>query len=38
MDIAKLSPVPAPAWADMVLVPDNLGRPSGIVLSSYNTA
>ena len=40
--IAKLSPVPAPAWAEMVLVPDNPGRPadrpSGIVLSSSNTA
>jgi len=28
MNIAKLSPVPASAWADMVLVPDNPGRPT----------
>ena len=40
--IAKLSPVPAPARAEMVLVPDNPGRPaddrpSGIVLSSLNS-
>ena len=35
--IAKLSPSPRSALAELVLVQDNPGRTYGIVLSSYNT-